>query len=323
MSDKNRDGKRTARERLREERERDEARARRKRGALVGGGIVAVLAIAAVIGVVVAGRGGGQQGAPAAAPSGATGKADLAVPVGDPNAPSTLTVYEDFRCPACDGFERSFRATVHSLMDSGKLKGEYHLVRLIDGNLGGTGSLHAANAAACAQEEGRFRPYHDLLYDNQPDEREDSFADNKRLLQLAAKVPGMKTAAFTSCVDSGRYDAWVNKANAQFARAGFGSTPTVLLNGKNIYADTAHPLSPARLIQLVDAADQGKPLGSAAPTASTGSSASTGGSAPAGSSATAGTSASTGGSASRGGSAPAGGSAAAGTAPGGSGPSAG
>ncbi len=269
MSDKNREGKRTARERLREERERETARERRRRSARVGAGVVLSLAVAAAVAVAVT-HGTGQHGGSAAGPAGATGKAGLAVPVGDADAPATLTVYEDFRCPACDGFERTYRSTVHSLMDAHKLRGEYHLVRLIDDNLGGSGSLHAANAAACAQAQGqdRFRAFHDVLYDNQPEEREDTFADNGKLLRLAAKVPGLRTPAFTACVTGGRYDAWVDRANRDFEGAGFGSTPTVLLNGKNIYADTAHPLTPAKLVTLVDAADRGGRTASAPPSPS-------------------------------------------------------
>ena len=45
-----------------------------------------------------------------AAPSGATGKDNLVIPVGAADAPSTLTIYEDFRCPACDAFEKTLHA---------------------------------------------------------------------------------------------------------------------------------------------------------------------------------------------------------------------
>ncbi|MBY8887371.1 DsbA family protein [Streptomyces sp. PTM05] len=265
MTENNRDAKRSARERMQQEREREKARAKRKRAALVGGSIVAVLVVAAVIGVVVANNKSGSSSGPVAAPPGATGKDDLAIPVGAANAPSTLTVYEDFRCPACDAFEKTYRTTVHQLMDSGQLRGEYHLVRLIDGNLGGTGSLNAGNAAACAQAEGRFRAYHDVLYDNQPNEEDDKFADKNYLIQLAGKVPGLKTPAFTSCVDKGTYNTWVNKSNADFNSAGFGSTPTILLNGKNIYNNQSNPLTPDKLKAMVAAANKGKPLGSVSP----------------------------------------------------------
>jgi protein-disulfide isomerase len=269
VSEKNREGKRTARERLQEQREKDKARERRKRALIVGGSIVAVLAIAAVIGVVVANNtGGGSSGTPAAAPAGATGTDRLVIPSGATDAPSTLTIYEDFRCPACGQFEKTYRDTIHGLQDSGQIKIDYHIVRIIDGNLGGTGSLNAGNAAACAQDQNTFRAYHDVLYENQPEETNDAFAKKAYLLQLAGKVPGLTTPAFTTCVNNGTYDDWVKASNSAFGTSGFSSTPTVLLNGKNIYADTSNPLTPDKLKQMVAAANKGKKPGTATPSVS-------------------------------------------------------
>lgn len=257
MSEKNRDGKRTARERLAVEREKQKAAEKRRRTLIVGASVVCVLGLAAVIGVVAAnaGKDKDKSSGPVVAPSGAQGKDGLAIPVGKDGARSTLTVWEDFRCPACRAFETTYRPTLHELADSGRLRIEYHLVRLIDGNLGGTGSLRAGNAAACAQDAGKFRDYHDVLYDNQPEETNDAFGDNAKLVELAGKVNGLDTAAFRACVDKGTHDGWVDKSNAAFKSSGFTGTPTVLLNGKNIYQDQS--MTPAKLKQLVQQADKG------------------------------------------------------------------
>jgi protein-disulfide isomerase len=264
VSDKNRDGKRRAREALQEQREKEKAKAKRKRTLVVAAGVVAVLAIAAGIGVGVAGGDDGDSDAAsgqAASPKGAIGKDNLVIPVGAANAPSALTIYEDFRCPACDAFEKQFTPTIHTLEGAGKIRTEYHLVTLIDGNLGGSGSLRAGNAAACAQDQGRFRPYHDVLYANQPEERDDAYGDNATLLRLAGEVPGLRTAAFTACVNGGTYDDWMKKSNSAFNGSGFNSTPTILLNGKNIFGSGSPALTPASLTAMVDAANKGKPLG--------------------------------------------------------------
>lgn len=257
MSEKNRDGKRTARERLAVEREKQKSADRRRRTLIVGASVVCVLALAAVIGVLAANAGkdkGGSAG-PAVAPSGAQGKDSLAIPVGKDGAKSTLTVWEDFRCPACQAFEAAYRPTLHELTDAGKLRVEYHLVRLIDGNLGGTGSLRAANAAACAQDAGKFRDYHDVLYANQPKETDDAFGDDARLIELAGKVSGLDTPAFRTCVKDGTHNSWVDKSHAAFKAGNFGGTPTVLLNGKNIYQDQT--MTPAKLKQMVEDAANG------------------------------------------------------------------
>ncbi|MFF0202949.1 DsbA family protein [Streptomyces sp. NPDC005017] len=255
MSEKNRDGKRTARERLAVEREKQRAAEKRRRALIVGASVVCVLGLAAVIGVVAANAGkddGSDSAGPVVAPSGAQGKDGLAIPVGEEGARSTLTIWEDFRCPACQAFETAYRPTIHELTEAGKLKVEYHLATIIDGNMGGTGSRKAANAAACAQDAGKFTPYHDVLYDNQPPETDDAFADEDKLIELAAKVDGLDTPAFRTCVQEGRHNSWVEKSNEAFQNGGFSGTPTVLLDGQNIYQDQS--MTPEKLKQMVEAA---------------------------------------------------------------------
>jgi protein-disulfide isomerase len=257
VSEKNRDGKRTARERLAVEREKQKAAEKRRRTLIVGASVVCVLGLAAVIGVLAAnaGKDKDKSSGPVVAPSGAQGKDSLAIAVGKDGAKPTLTVWEDFRCPACQSFETVYRPTLHGLTDSGKLRIEYHLVRLIDGNLAGTGSLRAGNAAACAQDTGKFRDYHDVLYENQPKETVDTFGNNGKLIELAGKIKGLDTAPFRKCVNDGTHDSWVNKSNAAFKSGGFSGTPTVLLDGKNIYQDQT--MTPAKLKQMVLAANKG------------------------------------------------------------------
>lgn len=272
VSEKNRDAKRAARERLIEEREKQKARDRRKRGVIVGAAVVAVLAVATVIGVFASQTGkhsSSDSASPVVAPSGATGKDSLAVPVGASDAPSTLTVWEDFRCPACGQFENGFRSTIHELENSGQLRVEYHLATLIDTNMGGSGSLRAANAAACAQDAGKFPQYHDVLYENQPEETQDPYAKNSQLIALAGKVKGLTTAAFTSCVNSGKHDSWVKKSNTAFQQGGFSGTPTVQLNGESVFPKKGNEqISPDSLKKWVTEANKGKKAGTVSPTPS-------------------------------------------------------
>ncbi len=247
---------RTARERLAAERARQKTAEKRRRGLIVGATVLCVLGLAAVVGVVAANSGTDDGEAPGAvaAPSGAGGESGLAIPVGDDGARSTLTVWEDFRCPACKSFEDAYRATIHELTDSGQLKVEYHLVTLIDGNMGGSGSRKAANAAACAQDAGKFPEYHDVLYRNQPEETDDAFAGNSRLIELAGEVDGLDTETFRQCVRDGAHEGWVGKSNEAFRKGDFSGTPTVLLGGTNISADRT--MSPAKLKQMVAAANK-------------------------------------------------------------------
>ncbi|GAA2596057.1 thioredoxin domain-containing protein [Streptomyces roseoviolaceus] len=258
MSEKNREGKRTAREKLAVEREKQKSADKRRRALIVGGAVVAVLGLAAVIGVVAANAGKDDESeasGPVVAPSGAQGKDGLAIPVGKDSAKSTLTVWEDFRCPACKSFETRYRPVIHELTEADELKVEYHLVTLIDGNMGGTGSRNAANAAACAQDAGKYPAYHDVLFDNQPPEVDDAYADNDKLIELAGKVDGLDTPSFRKCVQNGTHNGWVAKSHQAFNKGGFSGTPTVLLKGENIYQDRA--MTPAKLKKMVLEANKG------------------------------------------------------------------
>ncbi|MER5359173.1 thioredoxin domain-containing protein [Streptomyces sp. NPDC002785] len=267
MSEKNEQGKRAARDRLVQQRERQKARERRRRMLIVGGGLAGVLALAAVVGVIAANTGDKNKTAgPLVAPSGATGKDSLAIQVGADNAPSTLTIWEDFRCPVCAQFENAFRDTFHQLQRTGQIKVEYHLATIIDGNIGGSGSLRAANAAACAQNVGKFSAYHDVLYRNQPPETDDVFGDNAKLIELSGKVPGLDTTAFRSCVEDGKHDNWVQKSNAAFVKGGFRGTPTALLNGDPIFPKKGNEqMTVPNLKKWVAEANKGKKPGTVTP----------------------------------------------------------
>ncbi|MEV4685856.1 DsbA family protein [Streptomyces kurssanovii] len=272
----NQERKRGARERLQQERAREKAREKRRRTLIVASAVVGVLGLAAVAGLVAANSGKDEGGgttdaSPLLAPSGVQGEEQLAIPVGAADAPSTLTVWEDFRCPACAQFENALRDTIHELEKAGQIKIDYHLATIIDGNMGGSGSLRAANAAACAQDAGKFAPYHDVLYMNQPPEPDDAFADNGKLIELAGKVEGLDTPAFRSCVEEGKHDAWVKKSNEAFQAGGFSGTPTVLLNGESIFPTKGkEQISVANFKKWVKEANEGKPPGTERPASPTG-----------------------------------------------------
>jgi protein-disulfide isomerase len=269
VSEKNEQGKRAARDRLVQQREHQRASERRRRTLIVTSAVVGVLALAAVVGVIAANSGGKSdksEAGPLVAPSGATGKDSLAIQAGADDAPSTLTIWEDFRCPVCAQFENAFRDTVHQLANSGQIKVEYHLATIIDGNLGGSGSLRAANAAACAQDAGKFPAYHDVLYRNQPQESVDTFGDNDKLIELAGKVPELDTPGFRSCVNDGKHDSWVQKSNTAFQNGGFQGTPTALLNGESIFPKKGNePITVANLKKWVAEANKGKKPGAVTP----------------------------------------------------------
>ena len=240
MSKANRVGKEIARERTALMRAEQARRARRKRLYAVYGSALGVVVIAIVVAFIV--QSASAPKTPTLVPAGSiadtTGGVSsangMAIPLGDSAAKVKLTVYEDFRCSACKSYETTYTTAYQQLVKAGTLELLIHPVTLIDANTNGSGSLHAGNAAACAQDAGKFEAYHDLLFTNQPDESTDSYASNATLITLAKQVSGLDTKTFESCVNSGKYDDWVrqNYANLNKITGDKPSTPTIYANGK-------------------------------------------------------------------------------------------
>lgn len=249
-----RESKAVARERLRQEQERRRQRERRSRILAITAGALALVVAIVVVGVVVQYQRGKTHGRD---PSGTVANG-MAIPVGKRTAPVTLTVYEDFRCPSCKGFEDAYGDTVRKLTGEGKLRIEYHIATIIDSHYPGTsGSKVAGNAAACAFVAGKFGPYHDVLYANQPKETDDGFTE-VRVGDLAKRVDGLDTSTFRSCVSDETYRPWLTRVQKNFdQRFKRVATPTLLLDGKLVSGgdlQQADPriASPEKFEQAVD-----------------------------------------------------------------------
>jgi protein-disulfide isomerase len=92
----------------------------------------------------------------------------------------------------------------------------------------------AAEASLCAHEQQRFWEFHDSL-----------FADQSRLdipsLKQRAQALGLNTAAFESCLDSGKQAGAVDKEREDARKIGVSSTPTVFVNGRLVGGVRTYP----------------------------------------------------------------------------------
>ncbi|MEU8762730.1 thioredoxin domain-containing protein [Streptomyces sp. NPDC048659] len=217
--------------------------------------------LAVAVGVSIAVQSGAKDGGrPVVVPAGAIGDGHLVIPVGREDAPVTLTVYEDARCPGCAELERTLNPTIKRLEDDGKLRIEYHILSFVDRIVGGEGSKAGANALAAAQDAGHFREFHDVLFSHPPEEeRVDSFKDRRFLLDLAGQVPGLRSTAFDEAVLEDTHGPWVNAVQERFdEQTRIQATPAVIFRGKDLVRDRRRPLTPQWLAELVEGAAQAK-----------------------------------------------------------------
>ncbi|MFJ1709540.1 DsbA family protein [Kitasatospora sp. NPDC088346] len=250
----------TATRRMRERRTRAARAARIRRRAVFAAAAAAAAAAALAGGAVIAlgGTGAGHAAAgapgPLLVPAHASGPDGTVVTYGKADAPHTLEVYEDLRCPFCAQLETRTGKAMQEPADNGTYKIEYHLATFLDDRLGGSGSRTALAAAAAALNEGvdKFKQFHDVLYANQPDEHKDTFADVNYLLELAARVPGLTTDSFIKAVREGTYAPWAAKVATAFHRSGVTGTPTVKLDGRSLEAfGSSGAVTPERFAELV------------------------------------------------------------------------
>jgi protein-disulfide isomerase len=145
-----------------------------------------------------------------------------------------VDIYEDFQCPICQQFESLNGQYITSLVTDKKAIVKFHPLSFL-----GPESVRAANAAACANDEGKFLDYHLGMYANQPATENSGVWTNDRIIGIA-EVSGIKSDTFSSCVKSSQYEGWVGKVAEAGSKAGVNSTPTIFVNGKEIDRNTEY-----------------------------------------------------------------------------------
>ncbi len=137
--------------------------------------------------------------------------------LGPEDAPITIVEFSDFRCPYCSIFHKE---TFDDLM--AEYPGQIHFVYRDFPVVGG---FEAALAAECADEQGAFWEFHNLLFSGEyPNLDRDAFAAYAEKLDL--DVEGL-----LACVDEERYSDEV-EADARYASGlGITGTPTFFING--------------------------------------------------------------------------------------------
>jgi protein-disulfide isomerase len=159
---------------------------------------------------------------------------------------NTVDVYEDLLCPYCGRFETRDGNKMIQAVNDGQIQVVYHSVAILNQHTTPTGySQRAANAVMCAAASGFFPTYHRKLYAEQPLEGSAGLTDAELIAKAQQLLGQAPPAAFTICVNSGKYNKTVTNETLRAAsdatlrapgEKGFG-TPTVMVNGK--YADVS------------------------------------------------------------------------------------
>ena len=179
--------------------------------------------------------------------------------IGSSAAPVQIVEFSDFQCPYCRRAADTMAQVVTKYGD------KVSLVFRNDPLPMHAYAHRAAEAADCANDQGRFWTYHDLLFAG-------SKLDDTQLEGYATTL-GLQASKFDACLHAGAHTAEVDADMADAARAAITGTPGFFINGRPISG--AQPLGAFSAIIDEELATAGK-----APPAPTGAPHAGGGVAP-------------------------------------------
>ena len=137
---------------------------------------------------------------------------------GPQDAPVVIVEFADYECPYCQRIHPDLKKL--QVEFPGKVSLAFKDFPL---------PMHphaekAAEAARCAEEQGQFWNFHDMLFENQ---------QKLELAQLKEYASALKldSARFDTCLDAGEQAAAVKKDLAQGQRLGLTGTPSFFING--------------------------------------------------------------------------------------------
>lgn len=259
-----------AREKARVLREEQKKRERRNKWLIQGGIIVAVLAVAGLVAGLIFNNARPDGPGPANMASDGivlTGAEGVITPVDTPalaadatptpteqdetGTVANIVTYIDYLCPFCGDFEATNSETIRAMVEEGAATLEVHPIAILTNKSSGTQySLRAANAAACVADNSpaSFLDFHDLLFENQPEEGTEGLNDDE-LKALAGEAGVSSLSSIEQCIDDKQFQSWVQDATNRALTQpvpnsdlpSITGTPTVLVNGKQYVGSLTDP----------------------------------------------------------------------------------
>ena len=145
--------------------------------------------------------------------------------LGDPSAPITIVEFGDYQCEQCFAWFHETKPTiVQNYIDTGKA----NLV-FVDLAFLGRDSIPASMATYCAEDQGMYWEYHDILYNFQ-EQVDNGWANSERLKAFAFSLD-LDMELFESCLDSGKYSKRVQYNIQQARDNGVRGTPGFFIVG--------------------------------------------------------------------------------------------
>ena len=161
--------------------------------------------------------------------------------LGSESAPITIVEFGDYQCEACYAWFHTTRDTlIDNYIETGKAK-----LIFVDLPFLGRDSPMAAQASYCAEDQGQYWEYHEILYTFQDGHPDSGWADRDRLNSFAFSLD-MNIDEFNDCMDSSKYKNRVKANYDEAVKNGVQSTPTFIIiseDGKREQFSGSQPYS--------------------------------------------------------------------------------
>ena len=152
--------------------------------------------------------------------------------IGNPDAPITIIEFSDFQCPFCARFYTQTLPLIYEeYIDQGKVKLVFRdfPIQSIHPN-----AVPAAVASECANEQGKFKEMHDILFDNQNEWNNQETVDALSLFSQYATEIQLEQETFDSCLTSGKYIEEIQKDLNDGQNYGVTGTPGFFVGNDQI-----------------------------------------------------------------------------------------
>jgi protein-disulfide isomerase len=150
--------------------------------------------------------------------------------VGRADAPVVIYEFADFQCPGCGQFASMVAPLIKErLVQPGKVRYVYYDFPLIQIH---QNAFLAARAGRCANEQGKFWEFHDVIYGQQPNWS--SEPDPSDLFVEYGVRAGVQEGPFESCLRSDRFAREVSESIKLGESLGVSGTPTLIVNGRRL-----------------------------------------------------------------------------------------
>jgi len=169
--------------------------------------------------------------------------------IGNPNAPITMIEFSDFQCPFCKRFHSETLPLIQTnYIDTGKVNFVYRDFPIQSTH---PNALPAALAAECADDQKKFWPYHDKIFQNQGQWKDLELNQAVNVFKQYASELKLNEDEFGTCLDSSKYLDEINNDYQDGQKYGIEGTPGFFIGNDKLGYTKVSGAKPYQSFQTV------------------------------------------------------------------------